>query len=632
MRSVCAALFGWIAVVAAGQSLEVVSPNGALKVAFSIRDFGPDKACPSYRVEYHGKTVVLDSRLGAEVDGDSLRSDIAVIRHENGQHDETWRPVCAERCSIRDHYRSASVFLKNKAGLEFEVRFRVYDEGAAFCYVFKPQPGRERIAVSAERTEFRFARNHPAWLTYQGQGDYQKKAISDVKPGCERPLVIQAESDCYAALAEARLVDFARMKFALLPGVPNALESKLDGPVESRGPIISPWRVIMVAETPGKLLENNFIFLNLNDPCQLADTSWIKPGKVIREVTLTTVGGKACVDFAVKHGLQYIEYDAGWYGHEYDDKADARAVNVDPKRSPGPLDLRDVIRYGESRGIGVILYVNRRALERQLDEILPLYRSWGVKGIKFGFVNVGSQQWTAWLHDAIRKAAENRLMVDVHDEYRTTGYSRTYPNLMTVEGVRGDEATPSPQTTLTYAFTRYLAGPADNTVCYYDPRVAKNWTRAYQLAKPVCLFSPWHFLFWYDRPSTSPEAATGAGNAKPRIGDDPELEFYRRMPTVWDETRVLHGSIGEFAVIARRSGDSWFIGCMNACEPRDFAIPLDFLTKGRDYSATIYRDDPGGNPTKVAISKSKVDASTVLRESLKSPGGAAIQIEPVVNR
>jgi len=209
-------------------------------------------------------------------------------------------------------------------------------------------------------------------------------------------------------------------------------------------------------------------------------------------------------------------------------------VTLDPQRSKGPLDLREVIRYANERGIGIIVYVNHIALERQLDQLLPLYKRWGIKGIKFGFVNVGSQRWTRWLHDAIRKCAAHQFMVDVHDEYRMTGFSRTYPNLMTVEGIRGDEARPTNEQTLIYAFTRMIAGPAGNTVCWNDPRVTMNSTHAYQLAKPVVLFSPWQFLFWYDWPAV--------------VEDTPELEFYNHLPTTWDDTRVIHVRIERLAV------------------------------------------------------------------------------------
>jgi alpha-glucosidase len=158
------------------------------------------------------------------------------------------------------------------------------------------------------------------------------------------------------------------------------------------------------------------------------------------------------VDFCVRRGLQFVLLDAGWYGPEGDPKSDARAV--DPKRADR-LDIQEVVRYGNERGVGTILYVNTRALERQRDEIFPLYQRWGVKGVKFGFVNVGSQRWTAWVHEGVRQAAAHRLMVDIHDEFRSTGYQRTYPNLMTVEGVGGNEEFPSPAHNATLPFTRF---------------------------------------------------------------------------------------------------------------------------------------------------------------------------------
>jgi alpha-glucosidase len=263
-----------------------------------------------------------------------------------------------------------------------------------------------------------------------------------LKKDCERPLVIEVGDGAFAAVAEAGLVEYARMRLSPDPRQAHSLVSSLASEVRAAGLLTTPWRVIMLGRTPGQLLEQNYLIMNLNEPCAMEDTSWIRPGKVIREVTLTTTGGMACVDFAAEHNLQYVEFDAGWYGHEYSDQSDARTISVDPKRSKGPLDLHAVIEYAKQRDIGIIVYVNRRALERQLDEILPLYEKWGIKGVKYGFVQVGPQKWTAWLHEAVRKAADHHLMVDVHDEYRPTGYSRTYPNLMTQEGIAGDETAP----------------------------------------------------------------------------------------------------------------------------------------------------------------------------------------------
>jgi alpha-glucosidase len=612
---------------------ELKSPDENIAVSFIVRDEGGREGCLFYTMSYRGKSILTESQLGFTLkDGTSFDSGFEIIQLARVSHDDTWKPVYGERASCRDHYNQAAVELRETKAphRQMTLTFRAYNEGMAFCYTMPKQPAMERISIAKENTEFRFTADHAAWAVYSAQGDYAKTTISQVKSGCERPLTLQVAEDCYIALGEAKLVDYARMKLAPLKGSPNGLVSDLTGGVETPLPLTTPWRFAMAASSPGRLLENNFILLNLNDPCAIADTSWIKPGKVIREVTLTTVGGKACADFAAKHGLQYIEFDAGWYGREDDDNSDASAVNVDPKRSKGPLDLPEVIRYAGERGIGVILYVNRRALERQLDQILPLYRKWGVAGIKYGFVNVGTQQWTGWLHEAVRKAAAHRLMVDVHDEYRPTGYSRTYPNLMTQEGIAGDESSPPNSNTLTILFSRYLAGAADNTICYYDKRVERNATHAFQLAKAVCLYSPWQFLYWYDRPPNSPQKVGGAGNAETQIGDEPELEFYDRIPTVWDDTKVIHGRIGEYAVMARRSGAEWFIGGMNSTEAQTLDVPLDFLESGREYSASIYSDDPSVQTrTHVKIERQPVNSGTVLKVAMPAQGGQAIRIAPV---
>jgi len=619
----------------AAEAAELKSPDGKITVTFAVRDDDARKGCLFYTVSYRGKPIVAESRLGfALKEGPALAGGFKIVRLDCSSHDETWKPVYGERSSYRDHYNQLVVELQETEAPRrlLNLTFRAYNEGAAFCYTLPKQPAMERVSIAKENTEFRFTADHTTWAVYSAQGNYAKVALSQVKPGCERPTVVQIADGCYAAIGEAKLVDYARMKLAPLKGVANALVGDLTGSVEAALPLTTPWRFVMAANSPGRLLENNFLLLNLNDPCAISDTSWIKPGKVIREVTLTTTGGKACVDFAVKRGLQYVEFDAGWYGHEYDDKADASAVNVDPKRSKGPLDLQAVIDYAKQRGIGIILYVNRRALEKQLDQILPLYRKWGVAGVKYGFVNVGTQQWTAWLHDAVRKAAAHQLMVDIHDEYRPTGYSRTYPNLLTQEGIAGDETSPTNTNTLAILFSRLLCGAADNTVCYYAPRVDQNATHAYQLAKAVCLYSPWQFLFWYDRPPSAPQKVGGAGNAETQIGGEPELEFYNAVPTVWDDTRVIYGRIGEFAVIARRSGAEWFIGGMNSGEARMLNVPLKFLARGKQYVAHIYSDDPSApTRTRVKVSRQPVDASSTLKMAMSAQGGQAIRIALATN-
>lgn len=602
----------------AGDPLSVQSPDDRIALSFTVATVDGESGCPVYSVNFRGTPVIVPSRLGLELKDGALLAGFRIAETKTSASDETWSPVCGPSASVRDQHHQLDVTLvqTNPPGRRLVLTFRVSNEGVAFNYTLPAQDGRKAIEITKERSEFRFAADHEAWPTYAAQGAYAATPLSKIKPDCERPLVVKAGQDVYVALAEAKLVEHARMKFDPIAGAFGVV-SRLAGPCTYENTMTTPWRVVMLADRPGALVENNFLLLNLNDPCALADTSWIKPGKAIRETTLTTVGGKACVDFAVKRGLQYIEFDAGWYGYEYDAKSGASAVNLDPKRSKGPLDLQEVVRYAASKDIGVILYVNHLAAEKQLDQILPLYRSWGIKGVKYGFVNVGAQKWTSWLHEAIRKASLCKLMVDVHDEYRPTGYSRTYPNLMTTEGVRGDEETPPAEQTLAGAFIRTIAGPADHTVCYFDGRVVRAWTHAYQLAKPVCIFSGWQFLFWYDRPDKISQ-------------DEPELAFWNHMPATWDETHVLEGEIGRDIVVARRKGAEWFVGGMNAGDPRTFETSLAFLPRGKKFVAEIYRHDPTlSSATKVRADRFGVDSTSVLKTSVFKADGFAVRLVPL---
>ena len=613
------------------RATEVQSPDGRIRLSFALETIGGQTKCPVYSITYRGRPILASSRLGFDLEsGEKIDDEMEILSFSAVSRDTIWHPVYGERSTIRDHYNELTIRLRQitEPHYRMDIRFRCYNAGVALCYTILKSENPDTITISQEKTEFRFRSDHTAWTTTSAQGIYRQTTLSKLPNGSERPLTIEIDDTTFVALAEARLVDYARMKLSRSGWRPFSLISHLSGPVHARLPMTTPWRVVMIAETPGRLLENNDIILNLNDPCAIQNTSWIKPGKVIREISLTTTGAIVCVDFAARHHLQFVEFDAGWYGHEYADSSDATTVTVDPKRSPGPLDLHKVIRYAEKRGIGIILYVNRRALEKQIDDILPLYQQWGIKGVKYGFVRVGSQKWTTWLHQAIRKAARYRLMIDVHDEYRPTGYSRTYPNFMTQEGIAGDETSPTNRQTLTILFTRMLAGAADNTICYFDKRVEENATHAYQLAKAVCLYSPWQFLYWYDRPGTASGQRDGSKNRDNIITEEPELSFFDALPTVWDDTKVIHGKIGEYAVIARRSGNVWFIGCMNGDKARTLDVPLNFLPPGK-YIATIYSDDDTvPTRTKVKIRKIPVTAHTILKAALKANGGQALIIEP----
>jgi alpha-glucosidase len=605
--------------------LDVTSPNGNFR--FELKE---ENSQLFYRVYFKGREIIGKSAMGFKFSetGNTVNK-LAIHSVKESKADSHWKPVYGEKNLYPEQYQQAIVsFSSDNAGMPaFQLNIRAYNEGIAFRYEFE---NLNQTTIEAELTEFALPADSELWVSNAAQAEITKRKISELNnASVERPLLAQLSDSLFVALGEAALIDFARMKFRVNDKKTGVLVADLAGKVSFKGNFNSPWRTVMAGNSAGEIVENNYLFLNLNEPSKIINCDWIKPGKVIREVTLTTQGGIACVDFAVQHNLQYIEFDAGWYGNENDEKSDATTVTLDPNRSKGPLDLHQVIKYAESKGIGVLLYVNRRSLEKQLDEVLPTFKSWGVKGIKYGFVNTGSQEWTSWLHDAVRKAADHELMVDIHDEYRPTGYSRTYPNLMTQEGIRGDEESPGNSMVLKTLFVRMLSGAGDQTNCYFADRVDdKLGSHASQLAKSVCIYSPWQFLYWYDRPINSVPKAGGAGGNERFIIEVPELTFFDQLPTVWDDTKIIEGYPGKYAVVARKSETKWFVGVLNGDEERDYTIPFDFLDPNTKYEATIFTDDEKvKTSTRVAVETITVTSGYVLKDKLKQNNGMAIIIK-----
>ncbi len=611
------------------KNAEVKSPDGNNNFAFSIEPGSMPQHIGNFYLEVGKKKVLLPSYLEIDMKENPFKKNLKIIGTESISNDKTWINRFGERREIPDKYNEIKILLENDE-IKINLICRAYNEGIAFAYEIPEQDGMESVTIIREQITFNFLSDHYAWSAARAQAKYSRVPISQIENGCERPLVIEIDTNLIIALAEAKLVDYARMKFNPDTTRNYNVITYLESPVHKSLPFRSPWRVVMIGKNPGDLLEKNYLLLNLNDPCEINDVSWIKPGKVLREVTLTTAGARAAIDFTSSHNMQYIEFDAGWYGPENNDHSDASAVNLDPARSKGPLDMEEVISYAKSKNINIFLYVNRRALEKQLDELLPIYKEWGIAGIKFGFVQVGPQDMTRWLHESIKKAAAFQMVADVHDEYRPTGFSRTYPNFLTMEGIRGDEESPSNSHTLITIFTRMLAGQGDNTICYYNERVDKKMgSHASQLAKAVCIFSPLQFLYWYDKAAPALVKNDGLWGATNYIGDEPELEFFNNVPTVWDETKVMHAKIGEYGVIARKKGDEWFIGGINGDQARTLNLKFAFLDPDREYSLKIYSDDPSVNTrTHVRIDSTIINSKTVYPASLKANNGIAMHIKP----
>ena len=619
-------------VAVAAQAVETLqSPNGKYQFTFSQKE-----GKLLYSLDYAGKPVVEAGELGVNIDNHLVESAMGipvdnsnvwtngmeVTSVDRRSEDNTWKPVYGEYAQIRDRYNEMTIHLikggKHQDGggtaydkrqqYLFDIIVRAYDEGVAIRYHFPEAVNGLFMHISEDLTSFRFAPGaeayHYAWAQSHANKVRLLKSEAAWKEEAERPLTLRLDNGLYAAIGEAALSDFVRGKFKLKAN--NELQMALFHPADIITAYDMPWRFIMVGEKAIDLINNKQMVLNLNAPCQIQDTSWIKPGKAFRVCRLDMKTCMEGVDFCVDRGLQYIELDAGWYGPEM--KMSSSALKVLETRD---IDMPKLCQYAKSKGIGVWVYVNQRALYQELDQLLPLYEKWGISGIKFGFVQIGSQEWTTWLHNAVKKCADHHIMVDIHDEYRPTGWSRTYPNLMTQEGIGGNEEMPDAEHNTILPFTRFLCGPADYTPCYFNGKV-KN-TKAHQLAMPVVYYSPITFLFWYDLPNV--------------YKGEKELDFWKYCPTVWDESKALQGEIGEYIVQARRSGNDWFVGAMNGLQARDITLnTADFLQKGKKYRVEIYNDDPKLNTrTKVSTVVQTIKAGKILKLHLQSSGGAALR-------
>lgn len=598
------------------------SPDKQYTVQFYQKQDAQQKKQMYYTVSFKDQPVILESVLDIQLDNHLSESAMAlkVDRHEKWcenlalqnittrRIDTTWKPVYGESSLIRENYNEAVAHFKKDDNEIYlmDVEIRAYNEGVAIRYFFPNNEKGTYYRVIAENTSFTFPEGTKAWHAIWAQAPYHLLPLNNWPDESERPLTLQLPGGLYACLAEAQMVDYTRTKFRLDKAKPNTIVTAMHEPADLISPFGTPWRVIMAGEKAGYIVEHNSIILNLNARNRLKDVSWIKPGKIMRVMTQTTKDALEYIDFAAKHNLQHILFDWKWYGPAFTFESDATKVVA-------PLDMPGIIDYGRKKRVGVWLYVNQQALLAQSDSLYRIFHQWGVAGVKFGFVQVGSHRWTTWLQEQLQKAAAHQIMVNIHDDFRPTGEQRTWPNFLTSEGIRGNEEFPDATHNTVLPFTRLIAGPGDYTICYYDKRL--KTTHGHQLALAVVMYSPIQTLFWYDKPAL--------------YENEPEVEFFEKIPTVWDETKVLNGEPGVNITTARRSGEQWFLGAITNNDARTLKLPLSFLTAGKNYTATVYTDDPAvKTKTKVSVKTIRVNSKTILDVKLLPSGGQAVWIRP----
>jgi alpha-glucosidase len=631
----------------AAEKTEVVSPNG--KIVIEFQNSGGSK----YVVRYREKILLEPSRLGMTFqDGGPLR-DLEVTDVRQDSKDETYPIVAGKSATARDHFNEMTIVLRERAERrrQIEVVFRAYDDGAAFRYRIPEQPALKQFAIVSEDSGFAVPRDAKASVllvpnyTSHYEFFYQSKRVSELEEGklIGLPMLLELPDDGPAvAITEANLTDYAGMYLASYDGGLRSMLSPLpdqkDVKVKASAPHVSPWRVIMIGDSPGALIESNLV-MNLNEPCAIADTSWIKPGKVAflwwngylvahngRRGGVNTATFKHYIDSAAELGFPYSSIDGldvAWYGGKIPGYGEH-----DITIPVAGLDMPEVLAHAKKKGVRIRLWVASQGLRKYLDKALATYEQWGVEGIMVDFIERDDQEAINWVREVVEKAAKHHLTVTLHNVSKPTGLQRTYPNLLTREAVRNQEWNKwdrkgvTPEHNLTIPFTRMLAGPLDyhsggfrsvRTSEFLPRDVAPDvmGTRCHQLAMYVVYENPMPMAVDY------PAAYRGR----------PGVDFLSAVPTTWDETRVIQGRVGDFITIARRKGTEWYIGSMTDDTARELKIPLTFLGDGKFFAET-WADNSKDGPNAVLKQTREVALSETLTASLDSAGGHVMRIKP----
>ena len=638
----------WFASFSLCAAETVVSPDGAVEAAFELRD-----GVPVYGLSYKGTGVLAASALGINLK-DPYRGGFEVADTARATVNTEWKPVWGERASIPERCNTLTVTLKEKdpRGQRLIIEMRAYNEGLALRYRLPFAPD-TAWRIAGEATEFRFGTDSAAFAIKNTEDTFPQDPIplAELPKSCMAPFTVRLPDGRYAAVLEAFVVSYPRCKIEKREL--GAVGIALSGKAEGRGAFTTPWRVVLVGDNEARLVEHETLVPTLNPPCAIADTSWIKPGLTVSDhynCLLKMPELKQVIDTAHTNGFRFLQLDWGWYGTEWPwtDADRKKFLEVNPSWSNDlgwvvntyadptkvakgrvpyradwknahtvvELDIPELVKYARERNMGVCLYMHGDVLRaHDMDKLFALYQSWGLAGLKPGFVRYGSAEQTDWIRSMVEAAARHNLWLCVHDAHVPDGLERTYPNLMINEGGGGQEGNHPVRQDVILPFTRGLAGAFD-----YTPHI---YHKGKSHAHAVAFFVVYHGPTAVVRGGIKEFASEGPN----RVG--PEAEFMRRVPMNWDETRVLDARVGHHIVTARRSGGTWFVGGMTGDAAYTAPVTLDFLAPGKRYTATIFRDgdkETGGFRPAVKEVRA-VQAGDSLNLPMAQAGGLAVMID-----
>lgn len=635
----------------------VTSPDGEIRFEISVRD-----GAPVYSVSKGGDQVLENSAMGFTLKGED--APMAFVNAElvsRDSKDETWEQVWGEDRYVRNHYNEMTVRLSEggEAPRCVDVVVRVFDDGFGFRYSFPEQDSLKEFAIAEENTSFNFGKDMKAWWLHRSvpyYEDYGNNTLMSQVDTAHTPFTIEAGEGRYYAIHEANLTDYAKMN--LTPDGEGNMRAVLtpwsDGTkVYASAPCVTPWRTLIMADSIGELAASK-IMLNLNEPCVLEDVSWIRPGKYIGiwwtlhkdfytwyfgpRHGATTEQTMRYIDFAAENGISAVlveGWNKGWDGNWMKNSTGFSFTEAYPD-----YDFDKIMKYAASKGVQMVIHneyaANTEHYLSQIHDAYKLYSSYGMHYIKTGNVNVlmdGKEQ-----HDGqyavnrrrqiVETAAQYQICVDEHEPAMPTGIHRTYPNLMTYEGIRGQEHDAwepeggnKPEHMTVCPFIRGLAGPMDYTFGTFDfsnpnyPFCRVNTTLAKQLAQYVVIYSSLQMA------SDDPYAYQG----------QKAFDFIKDVPCDWHESHVLDAVIGDYVITARRDRNSedWYLGAITDENARTLTVRLSFLEPGAEYTAQVYRDGEDANyennPESVTYSEQSVTSEDTLEMKLATSGGCAVR-------
>ena len=614
------------------------SPDGSLAVLVEVAE-------PlTYQITIDAKPVTAASRLGLEFkDGLTLGGKSKLLTATRRQHDATWDNPFGKSSKVRDHFNETRLQL-DEGGIRYDLVVRAYNDGAAFRYELPEQDALKDFTLTANLTQFLFPGDFRCWAAVKMnyEGPFPESRLSQLKSDkITLPLVVETPN-ALVAVAEADVRGWSGSHLrGDHSGAAFGARAALIEPVDSSTPRVSPWHALIITRNAADLTTSTML-LNLASPSVIDDISWIKPGIMAWDVWWTGVNPywskytgldargntrshKDFIDLAADMGWPYMLVD--WFWYDQNSKDPETAI-----QALEHIDMPALMKHAKEKGVNLILWVNSKNIPSiGAEKLFATYAKWGAVGVKIDFFkHNGSAKTLRWQEELLACAAKHKLLVNFHGTYTPTGLSRTWPNLITQEGVMGQEYCKlgkecTPQYMITLPFTRGLLGPSDITPGAFLNRTAAEFrpnaipcevpgTRARQLALSVLVDSP--LLCMAD----SPENYRG----------QPGFGFYRNLPTVWDETKALSASMAGHLVQARRKGDSWWLAAMNGDKTLKLEIPLDFLGAG-SHEMHVFSDtaESATRPTALAESRSTVPAKDTVQIDMAPAGGYTAVIRPL---